>query len=426
MLCKIKILDTATMSEKPCRINEEEDIVHDSIEDEEIVEYDNKNTDEINRNSSSSSPNINDDDEDVNLDNDDGKNEHYNFGDCQLQNAIRCNKSSSSNILNLIKLFPMKVKHMDEFGSYPLHCACHMGYEDVAIKLIEIFPEAAQYPCSLMAYPLHLACRSHLSEDLVMKIIQIYPEAVHKMTMFGTALHSACDNNMQYENVIVKLIEMNPVALQEQDKDGRLPIQRAIIANQPVPVFKLLLDSDPLGLQRGGRSRHIDNVTPLHLACDTDNIDLIQYFMQRSDLLINVRDRHGSTPLHYACVELREKNVKILLQHPDVDVNATNSWNETPLHQTVSSYQNDDQVENCVNIVQMLLDHPFLVTINQKDRFHDTTPMDTNKRRIDDLEEFNDPKDVHFVEGRKKIRYMLNEFPIKRRWQSYCYHFESF
>lgn len=144
--------------------------------------------------------------------------------------------------------------------------------------------------------------------------------------------------------------------------------------------------------------------------------------MQRSDLLINIRGKYGCTPLHYVCFFQCDTIVEILLQHPDVDVNAIDDSNETPLHKTLtSSYISDSSIY--VRIIQKLLEHSFIL-IDQKNN-DDKTPLDLMKDRVNRiLENKNERTSLQNDEVScfTKIIHLFDEFPIKKRWQAYCYH----
>jgi ankyrin repeat protein len=181
------------------------------------------------------------------------------------------------------------------------------------------------------------------------------------------------------------------------------------------------LDTDPLGMQR--RAKDVDNyeITPFHLACKNNNTDLVEYFMKRSDLLINIRDNRGKTPLHYACEGSVEIIVEMILHHQDVDVNAIDMLNETPLHKVMKFYSNhpDSDPNVIVSMVQKLLDHSFIL-IDHKNN-DNQTPLDIIKACLDVLEEDNNSSIISKECCRKMIN-LLEEFPIKQRYKAFCYH----
>lgn len=244
----------------------------------------------------------------------------------------------------------------NKLGNYPLHTVCSCsGREYLAIELINVFPEAAQHKNLDGLYPLHIAIIKHRSEAVVMKLVKFFPEAASQSTKYGTAMHLTCKNYVS-KTILAKLIEIYPLALQEQDIEGSYPIHCAVRLCRPLALIKLLLDSDPVVLQRR-TSYSRDSRTPLHLACETNNVELVKYLMKRSDLMINTKDRYGMTPLHYACSSIwGAEMAEMLLDHPDVDVNATdNRCIDTPLHKVLNNFGDP---RSCANVVKCLLDHP--------------------------------------------------------------------
>lgn len=132
--------------------------------------------------------------------------------------------------------------------------------------------------------------------------------------------------------------------------------------------------------------------------------------------------------LHYACHHIKDKTVEILLCHPHIDVNATDRWNDTPLIKTLK-YRDHCNSESYVNIVQQLLDHP-LIIINQNNNNDDTkNPIKIMQYRLDYFEKHRNyylhPLDEEAFQGYIKVMHLLKEFLIKRRYQSYCYHFKK-
>lgn len=344
---------------------------------------------EGNQDTGSHNDNDTDDDDDVDIiadidaiddndnanDDDDGAQSSYDnpWNNCNLQRAIE-EKETINTILELIELLPSEVKHKNKREEYPLHAACYYGHNYLVMKLIELYPEASKHKDSRGMYPLHVACRNYHSHDVVMKLIDIFPEAVLNSTRIGTALHLACSSTNISETIVRKLIEINPRAIHEKDDEfGRYPIQYAINSSQPIAIITLLLDGDPVGMKQRDTFDLRCNENLCSAACEANNADFISYLMQRSDYGINRTDRKEMTPLHYACDHLRDEILEIMFQYPDIDVNAANNYDDTPLHTTLRSFEDFFDTERCVNIVQQLLDHPFIL-IDQKN-YDGETPL---------------------------------------------------
>lgn len=325
-------------------INDEKDINDNKQNDDkdcDIADYNIEENGEVYNNDNS-----NRNDEHVDIENDDGKKDDddddrtdgtFQCDSC-LHCAIRNDNKSVENIMELIQLFPMEVQYKNIFGEYPLHTACcsddyYHCDSVVVMKLLELYPEAAKCHNSSGLYPLHLALlNNHMSEEVIMKLIEIYPKAVccsiPTIGGYGYSLHVACKTNRS-EMSITKLIQIHPLAIQETLK-GEYPIQYAIKHHVPLSVIKLLLDGDPLGMERRlddyprNFTGHVDGcgyfygggsgeeVTAMHLACIKHNTDLVKYLLQRSDLQINVRSSDGKTSLHYSCYDYQDETFDML------------------------------------------------------------------------------------------------------------------
>lgn len=362
--------------------------------------------------------------------------------DCHLQRLINDQEVPIDVIMELIEIFPLEIQHKNLVsGNYPLHTACSCGnYAHrvfVATKLIEVFPEAVQHKNSEGLYPLHLAILSDQPDSLVMQLIEIYPDAVRQSTMYGTALHFTCSSYLS-DIVLAKLIEIYPQAIKEEDNSGKYPMQCFGFTSNRFPkkiaFAKILLDRDLLDLGIFSNGKIL-----LQLASETYNFELVKYIMQRSDLMIhiniNLRSQNGRTQIHYACCKSEgHEVVEMLLHHPDIDVNVRDRMNDTPLHEAVLSFVYHDDLhyskvqrvlnnELFVNIVQKLLDHPFIL-INEKNSMN-KTPLDYMKAHIYDLKrtQYNIQNKLQCA---MTISNLLEEFSIQKRFQAYCYHIKNF
>lgn len=111
----------------------------------------------------------------------------------------------------------------------------------------------------------------------------------------------------------------------------------------------------------GGAPLEIDDrLTPLHIACERGNLELITYLVEhgadinaktdptKDILLSGYRYNDGTTPLHIACKSGRLEIIKYLAEH-GAEINIINEHDETPL----SIAQNDNHVE----ITEYLIAH---------------------------------------------------------------------
>lgn len=287
----------------------------------------------------------------------------------------------------------------------------------------------------------------------------------------GFALHLALCGGISSEVLIRTLIEVNEMALQEKESDGKYPIHCAFDYKQPNEVIEILMDADPLAMQR----RNDDGECLLHLACKNENVTIFDYMLRHSSTLVNIKNFEGSTPLHtavaYQPMFQNSENVNYvvekLLQHPEIDVNARNNAGTAPLHTACYlaglvafrqlSFQN---VENsniyievveqllqhpdidvnardgygitplhrasesvCVLLVKKLLDYPFIL-INEK-KFDGKSPLDLAKENIEQSRGSERGDRLKLPSWVEIIR-LLEEYPVKRRWHEYQYFSYNF
>ena len=68
--------------------------------------------------------------------------------------------------------------------------------------------------------------------------------------------------------------------------------------------------------------------TPLHIACKSEKVDIIEYLTADAKCDINIQNAEGDHPLHIAC----QKSLKLECLVYEGDVNCLNAAEETPLH----------------------------------------------------------------------------------------------
>lgn len=103
----------------------------------------------------------------------------------------------------------------------------------------------------------------------------------------------------------------------------------------------------------------INNIITL-LACDTQNIYVVESLLSKSSIKVNEQDINGNTALMIACRNGSTCCVELLLNNLDIDCNLTDNNGLTALHIACS--------EGHSAIVKMLIYQPYLdVNITDKD-----------------------------------------------------------
>ena len=78
------------------------------------------------------------------------------------------------------------------------------------------------------------------------------------------------------------------------------------------------------------RTRDEEGQTPLHLAAQHDQVDLIKLFLRKDPKLVNAQDNSGWTPLHMATNEMALKACEVLLNARELQVNLCNQDGAPP------------------------------------------------------------------------------------------------
>ncbi|KAL1649436.1 hypothetical protein SLS58_001491 [Diplodia intermedia] len=146
----------------------------------------------------------------------------------------------------------------------------------------------------------------------------------------NTPLHRAVeDNSVEVVDILLERTERLGTGINAQDSEGRTPLSFAISCGSEILCRKLL--------DHGADLEQITNNerTPLHLAVDSTNVEVVRIIHERTGMAIDVRDNRSLTPLHWAVMYGQVEVARYLLDH-GASVNATgrlgNFRGVTPLH----------------------------------------------------------------------------------------------
>ena len=112
--------------------------------------------------------------------------------------------------------------------------------------------------------------------------------------------------------------------------------------------------------------KDIRGQTPLHIACQHAQTEIVRVYIQSLKLLIEaadtdlleITDANGNSPLHLACAGQNKAVVQLLLDH-GANITAANNKGENPVHTAA-------QCES-VEIMELLLDKGDNTVIELKD-----------------------------------------------------------
>lgn len=128
---------------------------------------------------------------------------------------------------------------------------------------------------------------------------------------------------------IIKLLIENGAYVDSTDRDGKTSVMYAIEnGKQDAAKFLLSLDADKFSVDNNGR-------TLLDYATKAGLRDLVLSLIDKDSLA--ARDDYGNTPLHRACQSQQIEMVRTLLQSNDIQVDAENDCGKTPLMSAIIS-----------------------------------------------------------------------------------------
>ena len=150
-------------------------------------------------------------------------------------------------------------------------------------------------------------------------------------------------------------------AMATQDKNGWLPLHRALKDKAPLGSIKLLAKGNPLAIQVAGHK----GVFPLHIACEFSSVKVVKYLVEECfSIPMGQLDVNKDSILHYACRGGNLEVVKYLLtNHSSLVASAeVNEKGELPIHLLCEAEKvkvdNDDSTEYIEIIWRMLLANP--------------------------------------------------------------------
>lgn len=111
---------------------------------------------------------------------------------------------------------------------------------------------------------------------------------------------------------------------------------------------------------------------PLHVCCEYEREDLVQYFLQdkfAGKLDINATDKNGWTPLHAACKTGNLEIIKLLIKKGAYTRAVTNEG-ASPLHYFVRNGDRMDPLKHSA-VMKLLIDGSYIDTENK----HGETPL---------------------------------------------------
>ena len=278
-------------------------------------------------------------------------------------------------------------------GDTPLHVACEWGYLDICLLLLE------QQGCAIDATnarghtPLSLAVRHSRFEILQVLIQNGANIATKTKDTLETPLHfaSCIDFEHQFAIVLLKNSACTLEYLNATDKYGDTALFNACRTKNVDLVKALVLKSENVrlfinettnemaahvacrinsfsvlqvlvseGLKTPMQCHQLNYLEQslLHLACENDAEDIVDYLIENKICELNNFDYNGRSPLHIACIRGNTSIVKKLLTSDNFKITDKDEEENTVLHYICNRDVVDPDLIKliCLNVDSMLLE----------------------------------------------------------------------
>ena len=103
-------------------------------------------------------------------------------------------------------------------------------------------------------------------------------------------------------------------------KDTKATLLTGLIQKGQLPEVKKMMRKLPINFPCNA-----SEATPLHVASDNGQAEIVHYLIDRKKADVNVRDKQGWTPLHWACHSDQLAVVDVLIGF-NADVNIENGF----------------------------------------------------------------------------------------------------
>jgi ankyrin repeat protein len=253
-------------------------------------------------------------------------------------------------------------------GDTPLHVACEWGYLDICLLLLERQGCAVNATNARGHTPLSLAVR-HNRFEIMQILVQNGANIVTKTKdTLETPLHfaSCCiDFRFQFAAVLLENNTCTLDYLNAADKYGDTALFNACRTKNVDLIKQLVVKSEDVRLYRNGITNEMAAhvacrinsfsvlqalvseglKTPmqchqlnyleqslLHLACENDAEEIIDYLIDNKICELNNLDYNGQSPLHIACIRGNTRIVKKLLTSANFKITDKDEEENTVLH----------------------------------------------------------------------------------------------
>lgn len=269
----------------------------------------------------------------------------------QVPLHIACtNKSMTPGIVALLlEQWPQSFAQQDNCGGIPLHTLCYTNDgldESVSMEILKLLiaaaPSSVRHADSDGDLPIHIAADNKSPEFCKILIDAWYPDAVRFESDDGILpVHQACGYGRV--ETVEYLLDLYPQGIKARTNAGFLPIHEAAyrLEGSQAEIVEMLLEIDPS--QAASLAADGDHL-PLHLACDSDDVDLraVQLLFDAHPDAVTTPDGEGRNPLEIAraqnvptheVISFLERQMAYALQSKDAAyMSSTDFRGRLPLH----------------------------------------------------------------------------------------------
>ena len=287
---------------------------------------------------------------------------------------VACISGNIEIVQRLIQQYGCSCEVPNAMGDTPLHLSCKWGHLGLVKLLVSEFQSNQNARNKFAETPLHLACKcSHL--DICKFLVTIHCDVNVQNKRKETPLHVACcrgsldvvkcllENGLPHQDIpdaygdtplfnacrsqnvgVVETLAANnycnPLYINEETQETPLHIVSRLCKNK---FLQVLLKHCTGGIDQ----RNLIGRTPLHIACDKNNLDIVNLLKERSDPM--AQDKRGRTALHITCIRKGTHIIDSLLDNSTTNIDLKDSCGDTALHIAC--------LHNSLDIVQLLVHH---------------------------------------------------------------------
>ena len=247
------------------------------------------------------------------------------------------------------------MRHHEHEGLLPIHRAAEVQNPEFCQFLIDRHPQSLEigvkpsgkwnihwshefagrgYDDSFArgSLPLHVACYS-ARLDVVKLLHAAYPDAICASDDAGNLPMQVCRPDRNDDSEVAEVKDFCEAQLGKSeamvcpDGNGRLPLHRALERGASLDNVKLLMKGNPSAV----RVIDDDGALPIHLACQHETCDVVEFLEKHYGNALNAFDSSNNYPLHYACLGGNYGVVKYLLERQTPSILLRNSDNMLPI-----------------------------------------------------------------------------------------------